>query len=454
MLVRTHPALGATRQPRAEPRKPRPRGSQKTLNVRGNQQHLVAVCSFTTAVFVFCRFVGGSHLGLKLLGAFAAYPKFRKPAAPKRPPKRADVPSKDHLPHTHTQASRWVLARTSVRTPGTQSSSSPERTGGNSLGFGKATPPRTVSRIPLLVLLRFVHGGARECAGAAAVPAEVRGGAGGPGVEQAGPSGGVLEPGSVGAAFWPRHGLNPVVPCWLRFDPVKTQETPRCEHQDRWQMDVHPAQWDRHRFCNPWPYGGMLAVLHGPQSPRMVTNIYLAMGQNPAVNISIPTKIGSKMSGAPTPKWDPKTVLTTTAFGVSMPSLALNPRIPSQWLGLRVPKGLAKNCQKSFQMVWAIVLLGPKTASFFCFFCAVEANKHLPGDFCGREEAAMGNPSFGCAHVDLSQAGVAPLFGSFEQTESKPGPPHSLCHLHWIPFGSHAGSAGANAEDAGCLLQG
>ena len=33
----------------------------------------------------------------------------------------------------------------------------------------------------------------------------------------------------------------------------------------------------------------------------------LAMGQNPvlSVNIPIPTKIGSKMGGAPTPKWDP-----------------------------------------------------------------------------------------------------------------------------------------------------
>ena len=33
----------------------------------------------------------------------------------------------------------------------------------------------------------------------------------------------------------------------------------------------------------------------------------MAMGQNPVppVNIPIPTKIGSKMSGAPTPKWGP-----------------------------------------------------------------------------------------------------------------------------------------------------
>ena len=41
------------------------------------------------------------------------------------------------------------------------------------------------------------------------------------------------------------------------------------------------------------------------------------MGQNPVppVNIPIPTKIGSKMGGEFTyqPKWDPKTVLTTTA---------------------------------------------------------------------------------------------------------------------------------------------
>ena len=34
---------------------------------------------------------------------------------------------------------------------------------------------------------------------------------------------------------------------------------------------------------------------------------YLAMGQNPVppVNIPIPTQTGSKMGGAPTPKWDP-----------------------------------------------------------------------------------------------------------------------------------------------------
>ena len=33
----------------------------------------------------------------------------------------------------------------------------------------------------------------------------------------------------------------------------------------------------------------------------------MAIGQNhvPPVNIPIPTKIGSKMSGAPIPKWDP-----------------------------------------------------------------------------------------------------------------------------------------------------
>ena len=33
----------------------------------------------------------------------------------------------------------------------------------------------------------------------------------------------------------------------------------------------------------------------------------MAMGQNsvPPVNTPIPTKIGSKMGGAPTPKWDP-----------------------------------------------------------------------------------------------------------------------------------------------------
>ena len=38
----------------------------------------------------------------------------------------------------------------------------------------------------------------------------------------------------------------------------------------------------------------------------------VAMGQNPVppVNIPIPTKIPTKMGGAPTPKWDPKTVLT------------------------------------------------------------------------------------------------------------------------------------------------
>ena len=33
----------------------------------------------------------------------------------------------------------------------------------------------------------------------------------------------------------------------------------------------------------------------------------------PPVSVPIPTKMGSRMGGAPTPKWDPKTVLTTTA---------------------------------------------------------------------------------------------------------------------------------------------
>ena len=39
----------------------------------------------------------------------------------------------------------------------------------------------------------------------------------------------------------------------------------------------------------------------------MATGSYMAMGQKPVlpVNIPIPTKIGSKMGGAPIPKWDP-----------------------------------------------------------------------------------------------------------------------------------------------------
>ena len=58
---------------------------------------------------------------------------------------------------------------------------------------------------------------------------------------------------------------------------------------------------------------------------RVWTNLHLAMVQNhvPPVSIPIPTKIGSKMGGAPTPKWDPKEVLTHSHFsrcgGVTRP---------------------------------------------------------------------------------------------------------------------------------------
>ena len=40
---------------------------------------------------------------------------------------------------------------------------------------------------------------------------------------------------------------------WLR---LKTQETPG-EHQNRWQMDVHPPQYGAIGYA-PWPSGGEL----------------------------------------------------------------------------------------------------------------------------------------------------------------------------------------------------
>ena len=45
----------------------------------------------------------------------------------------------------------------------------------------------------------------------------------------------------------------------------------------------------------------------------------LAMGQTPVppVNIPIPTKIGSKMGGAPTPKWDPDPQPSDHPSGIS-----------------------------------------------------------------------------------------------------------------------------------------
>ena len=50
----------------------------------------------------------------------------------------------------------------------------------------------------------------------------------------------------------------------------------------------------------------------------------MVMGQNPVppVKIPIPTKIGSKMGGAPTPKWDPIDVdPQPNENGEDMPSL-------------------------------------------------------------------------------------------------------------------------------------
>ena len=75
------------------------------------------------------------------------------------------------------------------------------------------------------------------------------------------------------------------------------------------------------------------------------------MGQNPvpSVNIPIPTKIGSKMGGEFThpPKWDAKTVLTTTAISAgtfdSLRQRLVNLELPE--LAVREPRdGRASFC--------------------------------------------------------------------------------------------------------------
>ena len=84
-----------------------------------------------------------------------------------------------------------------------------------------------------------------------------------------------------------------------------------------------------------WFLSGWLGLVHTSETPTMFfcfskieiddIEIHMAMGQNPVppVNIPIPTKIGSKTGGEFTyqPKWDPKTVLTTTPMS-SQPQLA------------------------------------------------------------------------------------------------------------------------------------
>ena len=57
--------------------------------------------------------------------------------------------------------------------------------------------------------------------------------------------------------------------------------------------------WDR-RLCNFGPIKCRFAEL-----VSLAPGTNMAMGQNPVplVNIPIPTKTGSKMGGAPTPKW-------------------------------------------------------------------------------------------------------------------------------------------------------
>ena len=58
------------------------------------------------------------------------------------------------------------------------------------------------------------------------------------------------------------------------------------------------------------------------------------MGQNPVppVNIRVSLKIGSKMGGAPTPKWDTKTVLTIYIY-ICIARLAGRPHLyePALW---------------------------------------------------------------------------------------------------------------------------
>ena len=48
-----------------------------------------------------------------------------------------------------------------------------------------------------------------------------------------------------------------------------------------------------------------LQALSNPKCPKRHHSAGMGQKPVPPVNIPIPTKIGSKMVGAPTPKWDP-----------------------------------------------------------------------------------------------------------------------------------------------------
>ena len=76
---------------------------------------------------------------------------------------------------------------------------------------------------------------------------------------------------------------------------------------------------DNYRFREAVFLSGVPGGLNGtPKKKPNFVGLYLDMGQSPVlpVNIPIPTKIGSKIGGEFTnpPKWDPKTVLTTTSI--------------------------------------------------------------------------------------------------------------------------------------------
>ena len=75
----------------------------------------------------------------------------------------------------------------------------------------------------------------------------------------------------------------------------------------------------------------------------LLSHSHLAMGQNPVPLVNIP-KIGSKMGGAPTPKWDPKTALSHSHFSFGQLCGALAAKVQKlQARPSMQPDGFQKN---------------------------------------------------------------------------------------------------------------
>ena len=108
-----------------------------------------------------------------------------------------------------------------------------------------------------------------------------------------------------------------------RLDDRGQVEAPRGrDHQYFWACERTPRAALTSRLAAAPSTGPQDVILRPTSFSRFGGWVcfHLAMGQIPVprANIPIPTKIGSKMGGEFTyqPKWDPKTVLTTTAIWV------------------------------------------------------------------------------------------------------------------------------------------